>query len=311
MSNVENDFDESTPEKKPRKARKRNTQRKANFYLIEGSNSREVGQFPESTIGTPLERKIPPFAQDMFGRMVNDITRMKADIRKPNGAFDTSLDFTINPEPSRAEIEKQNVIEIEPELEDQIDEPDEIEFEADQNINALQLQLMIEKEKNKRLYSEVQAIKAGSQNEMQTTVTALEKAYEQNRELMMLMLTQAQRPQQDATTQAMGILEKSLGIVTRAKAISEEISPQESGGASSSYLSDAARLVDSLGKINVGQFIPLFFNRAASVPTVKPDKPEAGRRPAKPKASDGNGNGQGELSDLFTKVKKKKEGEKK
>ncbi len=306
---MENDFDESTA-KKPRKARKRNTQRKANFYLIEGGNSREVGQFPESTIGTPLERKIPPFAQEMFGRMVNDITKMKADIRKPNGAYDITLDFTINPEPepSRVEIQKENIIEIEPELEDEIiGEPDEIEFEADQNINALQLQLMIEREKNKRLYSEVQTIKAGSQNEMQTTVTALEKAYEQNRELMMLMLANAQKPQQDATTQAMGILEKSLGIVTRAKAISEEISPQESGGASSTYLGDAAKLLDSLGK-NAGQFIPLFFNRAASVPT---DKPEAGRRPAKPKASDGNGNGLGELSDLLSRVKGKKEGQKK
>ena len=81
---------------------------------------------------------------------------------------------------------------------------------------------------------------------MQTLISALEESRREQRELMMLMITQAQKPQQDATTQAMNILEKSMGIVTKAKAISEEFAPSDSGGGGGSLLADGAKMLDSL-----------------------------------------------------------------
>ncbi len=116
-----------------------------------------------------------------------------------------------------------------------------------------------------------------------------------------MMLSQSQKPQQDATTQAMGILEKSLGIVTRAKAISEEIAPQETES-NGSFMGDAAKLIDSLGR-NAGQFLPMLMrNNGNAAPTMP-------RKAAPTKTS--NGNGQTELGDLLNKVKSKKENEKK
>ena len=118
---------------------------------------------------------------------------------------------------------------------------------------------------------------------------------------MLMMLNQQQKPQQDATTQAMNLLEKSFGMVTKARAISDELAPPEASS-STSYLGDAAKLIDSLGK-NASTFLPMFMNR--STPTPKP--PTAPRNSAS-KATNGS-NQSGELSDLLAKVKNKKVGE--
>lgn len=168
MTNVETDAEPETSETKARKPRKRNDERRIFVYRMIDGKPRELGSFPETSIGSPLERRLPVFLRELFGA-----GEYKAEIRKPNGHFERSIDFSI------AEDEKPSRIEYEPELENDFDEPEEeVAFETDQNTNALQLQRMIEREKNKRLSSEVQSVKAGSQNEMQTTVAALEKAYE-------------------------------------------------------------------------------------------------------------------------------------
>jgi hypothetical protein len=288
MDNTETDFDEAASETKPRKTRKRNDERRVFYYQITNGKPKELGSFPETAIGTLSERNITMFAKDFFRE-----GEIRAEIRKSNGHFERSFDFSI------AETEKpnQNAIENEPEFEEVETDEAEFSFNESEQTNTLQFQLLIEKEKTKRLETELQATRAGSQNEMQTTVSALERAYEQNRELMMLMLSNAQKPQQDATTQALNMLEKSFGIVNRAKAISDEISPNETSGGSS-LIADGAKLIDSLGR-NAGTFLPMITgalggNRQA----VRPTAPTNGA----------TGNGQsGELSDLLSKVKTKKE----
>jgi hypothetical protein len=60
--------------------------------------------------------------------------------------------------------------------------------------------------------------------------------------------------------------------------------------------------VDSLGN-NVGKLLPLFLGRTS---------PQASAKPTKPKSNPEQtaSNGQGELTDLLSKVKSKKEGKK-
>jgi hypothetical protein len=289
MSNTETDFDDSASETKPRKTRKRNEERRVFYYQTINGKPKELGSFPETAIGTLSERNIITFAKDFFRE--GDI---RAEIRKSNGHFERSFDFSI------AETEKPNqtIIDVEPEEFD--DAPEDFSFDTSDQMNPLQYQLLIEKEKTKRLETELNATKAGSQNEMQTTVSALERAYEQNRELMMLMLSNAQKPQQDATTQALNMLEKSFGIVNRAKAISDEISPNDTGGGGSSMLSDASKLINSIGQ-NAPTFIPLLgglLGGGAPKAPIRANKPHA--------APTSNGNGQsGGIADLANKIKAK------
>lgn len=295
MNDVETDADAETSETKARKPRKRNDERRIFVYRMIDGKPRELGSFPETSIGSPLERRLPVFLRELFGD-----GEYKAEIRKPNGHFERSIDFSI------AEDEKPSRIEFEPEIENDFDEPEEIEVEIDQNINALQLQLMIEREKNKRLSSEVQTIKAGSQNEMQTTVTALEKAYEKNTELMMLMLSQAQKPQQDATTQALSMLEKSFGIVTRAKGIADELAPENSSdGGSSSMIGDAAKLIDSLGR-NAGTFLPMLTNSLRGSQAAAPANHSSSITNGNSTTAVNGANGNiSSLAEMFAKIPKK------
>ena len=298
MTDVETDFDESASEKKPRKSRKRNEERDIFVYQIIDGKAKKQGSFPETVIGAPLERRLPMFLKDFFGE-----GEFRTDIRKPNGQFETSFDFSIATEPERADRERENIIDDE--QEDFDDEPEEFSFNGNAGqMNAVEVENLLLKERLRRFEDELSRQKTGNQSEMQTLISALEESRREQRELMMMMLSQSQKPQQDATTQAMNLLEKSFGMVTKARAISDELAPPETNS-NGSFLGDAAKLVDSLGK-NAGTFLPMFLNR--STPSVKP---ATARKVSKPSAAtNGNGNGQGELSDLLGKVKNKKEGAK-
>lgn len=294
MNDEETDFDESAGEKKPRKARKRNEDRRVFVYRTIEGRPKELGAFPETTIGTPLERRLPVFLKELFGE-----GDYRMEIRKPNGHFERAFDVSIATDPERSERKPENIVDVEPDEFD--DEPEVFAYDdRDGQMNAVEVENLLLKERLKRLEDDFSRQKTGNQSEMQTLISALEESRREQRELMMMMLSQSQKPQQDATTQAMSILEKSLGIVTKAKAISEEIAPAESSSGGT-YLGDAAKLVDSIGK-NAGTFLPMFLNRSAAPAPTTP-------RTAKPKASNGDGNQTGELGDLLAKVKNKKEGE--
>ena len=167
------------------------------------------------------------------------------------------------------------------------------------------------KERLRRMEEDVARHKTGNQTEMQTLISALEESRREQRELMMMMLNRSQQPQQDATAQAMNILEKSLGIVTKAKAISEEIAPYgDSGGGGGGVLADGAKLIDSLGR-NAGTFLPMLMgasglmSRPQVMPTAAPRSPIQQPAPDPAPAA-----GSGELMELAKKIQQK-EGEKK
>jgi len=268
------------PPQKPKKARAVGREIKEIYRL----NAENEADEPEFLSAVPIHTNERRYIKQNYGAGLYLIEEKQGGRFK--GRYEVSIeDFT---EP------QQPVIEIEPE-EYEI-EPEEFQFEPEQT-NALQYQLLIEKEKTKRLETELQTTRAGSQNEMQTTVSALERAHEQYRELMLLTLSNAQKPQQDATLQAMNMLEKSFGIVNRAKAISEEISPAETSGGGNSYIADGAKLIDSIGR-NLPMLGGLLGGGLSKAPATRTTRAQ----PAPPISDTGNPSN---LAETFAKIKSK------
>ncbi len=279
---------------KSRKARSPRGERRVFLYQNRDGEKRDCGSFKESTFGTPLERGVAAFARDMFGP-----GNYEGRVHKPNGQFDRFFDFSI----AASEPERERIIDIEPEEYDD-DEPEVLSVPDNHGqMTTVEVENLLLKERLNRLETETSRQKNGTQSEMQTLISALEESRREQRELMMLMITQAQKPQQDATAQAMNILEKSFGFVTKARAISEEIAPQQETGSSESFMGGAARLIDSVGK-NAGTFAPLIMgmfggsNRPAAAP--KPPVNSSIEQPT----TNGNGNA-GELADLAKTIQKK------
>ncbi|MGD9561989.1 MAG: hypothetical protein AB7F88_07195 [Pyrinomonadaceae bacterium] len=254
-------LDADEPDTKPRKSRQPKADRRVFVYRVADGKPKEQGSFPEAVIGDPLERRLPTFLKEMFGH-----GDYRVETRKPNGHFEKSFEFSI----ADTEPERERIVDVEPE-----------DFEAENildgddfgQMNSVEVENLLLKERLKRLEEDISRQKSGTQTETQTLISALEESRREQRELMMMMIAQSQKPQQDATTQAMNILEKSLGIVTKAKAISEEIAPQESQS-NGSFIGDAARLIDSLGK-NAGTFAPFVMSalggtKAATATATRP-----------------------------------------
>jgi len=264
-------------------------------YRVLDGKPKEQGSFPEATVGAPIERRLPMFLRDFFGP-----GDYKVETRKPTGHFEQSFDFSIAE--SDDEPDNQPVIDI---------DSDDLEFEEsterfEQNygqMGSTEVENLLLKERLKRIEDEFSRQKIGNQSEMQTLISALEESRREQRELMLMMLNRSQQPQQDATAQAMNILERSLGIVTKAKAISEEIAPSEQGSSGGSFLADGAKLIDSLGR-NAGTFLPLLMSGLqASVPRMQP-----GPRPVILESDKPASNGEGSnLTDLAKKIRKKEE----
>ncbi len=278
----------------PRKAKptrpraKKEPERRGYISRIIGNEHEDYGNYPEKMIGYPLEKCLTDFMK----RMSFPSGDYHVDVRGgTRNSILTSWNFAfVNNENGQKQIEESEVFE-------NFDESDfegngfNFEPESDET-SSLKFQLLIEKEKTKRHEAELQAIKAGSQSEKQATDSALEKLLDRNEKLMMMLLTNAQKPQQDATLQAMNMLEKSFGIVTKARAISDEISPPETtGGGSSSLIADGAKLLDSIGR-NAGSVLPMLSGVLGG-----------NRQPMPQAAPNVSTNGNGELSGLLKKAK--------
>lgn len=283
---------------RPRRSRQPKAERRIFVYRLIDGKPKEQGSFPEAVIGEPLERRLPTFLKEMFG--TGDF---KVEIRKPNGHFERSYDFSIAAE---IEPEQERIIDIEPEEFD--DEPDDLSFpENTGQMSAVEVENMLLKERLRRLEEDTANRKTGNQSETQSLIAALEESRREQREMMMMMLAQAQKPQQDATLQAMSMLEKSFGMISKARDLSEQIAPTGSneGSGGGSFIADGAKLIDSLGR-NAGTFLPIITGLIPKAPIPSP----AGRPPV-PQVQEAVSNGStSDLSDLAAKIQKK-EAEKK
>lgn len=282
-------------ERKPRKARKRTEERRLYVYRMLDGKPKEQGSFPESTIGSPFERRLPMFLKDFFGP-----GDYKVETRKSNGHFEQSFDFTIGT--LEAEPDDRGALNTE-NVDYEFDERHEhFGFETSPGLNSTEIENILLKERLKRIEDDLSRQKSGNQSEMQTLISALEESRREQRELMLMMLNKSQQPQQDATAQAMNILERSLGIVTKAKAISEEIAPTEQIGGGG-FLADGAKLIDSLGR-NAGTFLPLLMSGLQSAVPKVPVIPRPSEFAGAKAASNGERN---DLTELAKKIKLKEE----
>ena len=291
-----NDRDESEP--KRRKPRKRSEDRRVYVYRVADGKPKEQGSFPETTIGSPIERRLPTFLRDFFGP-----GDYKVETRKATGHFEQSFDFSIADEFEAGS--DAPTIDIDAEEYEFSEKPERFAFEQSANpMNATEVENLLLKERLKRIEDEFSRQKVGNQSEMQTLISALEESRREQRELMLMMLNKSQQPQQDETAQAMNILERSLGIVTKAKAISEEIAPNEPAGGGG-LLADGAKLIDSLGR-NAGTFLPLLMSSLQGSGTKIPITPRPAAHPEKPVTTSATGNAN-DLAELAKKIKKKDE----
>lgn len=102
------------------------------------------------------------------------------------------------------------------------------------------------------------------------------------------------------------MLEKSFGIVTRAKGIADELAPENSSdGGGSSFLADGAKLIDSLGR-NAGTFLPMLTNslrsNRAAAPTNHSSPGQTGNGAIAANGANGNASN---LAEMFAKIPKK------
>ena len=278
---------------RPQKPRKRADDRRVFVYRMIDGKPKEQGSFPETTIGAPLERRLPMFLREMFGT-----GEYKVETRKPNGHFERSFDFSINDD--QAQLPSPQLIETEP-AQAQTELTGTL-LDTNGQMTPVEVENLLLKERLRRMEEDITRNKSGNHSEMQTLISALEESRREQRELMLMMLSKSQQPQQDATAQAMNILERSLGIVTKAKAISEEIAPNESSGGGG-LLADGAKLIDSLGR-NAGAFLPMIMgagigSRPAPPPSPRPTQPS--NTPVQ--KTDTNG----QLAELARQIKEKGE----
>jgi hypothetical protein len=208
------------------------------------------------------------------------------------------------------------IIEVEPEFDD--DEGNnvgEFDLNAEIEMRAELLSLRRELREIKKLDRERNETAENSKSEVLSMMREMQrqsdKAFQNGREqglenLKMFIQLQPQQSQQqqNPTELMLQMLKGTLEVQRGVRELSDEISPKSDG--SSSYIGEAAKLVESLGN-NVGKLLPLFLGRTQPQATAKKS---GSSRPTPTTRAKTDGNGQGELTDLLNKVKSKNEGEK-
>lgn len=278
---------------KPRRAN--NTGFKVKVNKIQDGRAIDFGTYPAELIGEPLEQRLLPFLQERnYGP-----GDWKLDIRNARGHFVTSYDVTV---PGNDPDDREHIIDADDTFEDEEMLLDEYPVETQQpgQMTKAEVDNLILTQRIKQLEEQ----RSGQQNESNAMLGLLQSSWNQQREFMMLMLqqaqTQTQKPQQDPTTMALDLMEKSFGMVTRARAFAEEIAPGERSGGDGDgggILADGAKLLDSVGR-NAGTFMPLIAPIVSGLMTPKPPPVPTGY--VTPAAT---ANGGGEMADLAARAR--------
>ncbi len=278
--------------KRPRRADKPAREMKE-IYRLDQEN--EISE-PEFLVSVPNHVNERRFIKQNYGAGLYLVQE------KQGGRFKGKYEVLI--EDSALTNEKQT-LEVEPEFNDEEDS-DESEFDLSDEIEtrAELIALRRELREIKRLERERNESAQASQSEALSMIREMqkqsEKSFQQGLQ-MAQMIMQSSQPQQNPTELMLSMLKGTLEVQRGVRELSDEISP-DAGGASS-FIADAAKLVDSVGN-NAGKLLPLVFGRGLPQASTKSVK----SRPATNQTA--NGNGQGELSNLLDKVKNKQEGKK-
>lgn len=293
IDNLETEENERTDKRPPKPKRVRVQESMAWIYRTDGNKNIKQGSFPVSMIGQPLATRLLPFIREIYHS-----GNFKVDIRNEKGHPEKTFHFEIAEE-ADANPRNDDIGDDGEDSEEILNfyEPEVLQPSAD--LQALQLQLAIERERRQRFEAELKQTRNGSQNETAQLINALEESRREQKELLMLMLQmQSQnnsQPKQDPTAQAMKMMESAFGMVTQARAISDELSPDVGSGGSSSMIGDAAKLVDSFGK-NAATFIPIISSvLGRNRPTTQPTNRQTPKNTVE----------SGELASLAAKIKGK------
>lgn len=242
MTDTETDFNEETDEKKPRRTRKRNEERRVFVYRMIDGKPKEQGAFPETVIGTPLERRSPVFLRELFGE-----GDYRMEIRKPNGHFERAFDISIAAEADRADRERQNIIEVEPEEFD--DEAEE--FSSAGNTNTLELLLM--KERLKAVEAQNRELRQSNDRSQSEMVSMMQEVSAQNDKsferalLLAQLLAPKAEPKTDATAGMFSILSKMIDAQRGLKEFAKEMMPNGESSESNNMVDSVANLIDTVG----------------------------------------------------------------
>lgn len=279
---------------KPRKGRTQKADRKVFVYRMADGKPKEFGSFPEAVVGEPLERRLLPFLKELNV----DAGDYKIEIRKPNGHFERSLEFSI----ADSDAGHERIIDVDPEEFDDEPEPETYSLKENAGNLTAEVENLLLKERLRRLEEDAQRQKSGNQGETQVLIEMWRESDRRNQELTLMLIQNAQKPQADAGTLAMGMMQQSLEMVKSAKAMSEEIAPGGSGESSGGFLADGAKMIDSLGRA-APTFLPIL---AGLMPQAPPPmvSPNGNASPFAPTAANENTGG-GELAELAEKIQKK------
>lgn len=259
MNQIESeDLPEIIPVKKrPQSTRRQSRGRTVSISRMQDGKPIQFGTFPEAVIGEPLEQRILPFIEERnFGP-----GNWKVDIRNAKGHFERSFDFTTIGNALSDDVEMVDVDEDPPAETDEDDQELDLHTAANGMMTGAEVENLLLKERLRRLEEESRRRQSNENSEAASMLSMLQQSWNQQREFMMLMLQQSkaefQRPQVDATAQALDLMEKSFSMVTKARAFADEIAPGGGGGeGSGSILADGAKLIDSVGR-HAGTFLPI------------------------------------------------------
>lgn len=283
--------------KKPKQTRRKNEDRRIRYSIENGTGRlKEVGTFPESSIGSPIERRIPIYAREMhfpFGDYL-------AEIRNSKGHYESTVKFTLADDSPEIETARQT-IEVEPEA----DEPD-FGFQSGDD---LELRFFLIQQENERLKADLarqQSTAQSSQNEyirMFELLLARDEAARAredaafNRALKLSQAMQQPQPQQNPAQMMMEMLQSTIQIQRGVKQLGEEIAPAEKA-AGGNTIDSITNLIDSVSK-NGAKLAPLLLGGLTPKATAQPTRTTQTR--PEPQQST-NGNGAGSLTELFAKA---------
>jgi hypothetical protein len=294
MADTEQELNGDATTPKPRKTRQtRQGVRRVIVYRNDDGRKTELGAFPENVIGTPVERRLPEFLQSLFGS-----GEYKVDIRNERGHYADSLEFSVSGDDTDGDgdhaidAEFADIEDVEPTLNGNG------QSNGHSTLTQADLELALLKEK----YRQLEQSKSNGQSDMQTMLAELKEARREQFEMMKLMLQRENEPRAtaDPTAQAMNILKNTLELSRTAKEISNElVPPPATPPGESSWLGDAANLMDTVGK-HAPTFMPIV---GGVLSRLAPTGPAPVQQPTT--AAPATPSQQGGLSDLASKIQSK------
>lgn len=271
MNDVETDPGGGANERKRSAPRRKPKGRSVSISKMESGRPTPYGTFPEAIIGSPLEQRLLPFLHERnFGAGT-----WKIDVRNGQGHFEQSFDFTIEDHPALESVidaDFEDVAQAQDE-EDYYDYESIAQPQSAAGLTAAEIKLMLLEERER----ERERSRAAAQSQDASMLAMLQASWDRTFQMQQQQIELARAadrtPREDATSQALKMMEQAFTMVTKARVFADEMMPDSGGSEGGSILADGAKLIDSVGRA-AGPFMPAI----ASILT-QPAAPSPGGAP--------------------------------